>query len=100
MIGGVQIGEVDAVKGFDVARDRLGVIQRGGDQVVQVDRLDVEGLPHVGTAVAQDLHDFGPILHRVEMGFDRLGRSRDFAQRQRNGKKLGQNYFHRTRTIQ
>jgi hypothetical protein len=35
----------------------------------------------MGAAVAQDLHYLGAILHWIEMGFDRLGRSRDFAQR-------------------
>ena len=27
----------------------------------------------MGAAVAQDLHDLGPVLSRIEMGFDRLG---------------------------
>ena len=54
--------------------DRLGVVQCGGDQVVEVDEFDVEGLAHMGAAVAQNLHDLGPVLHRIEMGFDRLRR--------------------------
>jgi hypothetical protein len=33
----------------------------------------------MGTAVAQDLHEFGPILDRIEMRLDRLRRSCDFA---------------------
>ena len=50
--------------------------------------FDVERLPHVGAAIAQDLHDLGPVLHRIEMCLDRLRRSRDFAQCQRKRKNL------------
>ena len=74
--------------------DRLGVVQRGGDQVIEVDRLDVEGLPHMGAAVAQDLHHLGSVLDRIEMGLDRLRRSRDFAQRQRSRKNFDENQVH------
>ena len=79
VVGGVQIGEVDAVESLDVAGDRFGVVQGGGDQIIEVDRIDVERLPHMGAAVAQDLHDFDPILDRIEMRLDRLRRSCDFA---------------------
>ena len=34
---------------------------RGGDQVVEIDVLDVERLAHVRAAVAQELHDLGLI---------------------------------------
>src|SRR4029077_13647072 len=40
VIGGVQIGKVDAVKPLDVGTDRLRVVQCGGDKVVEVDGLD------------------------------------------------------------
>ena len=56
--------------------------------------FDVEGLPHMGAAVAQKLHDLGPILHRVEMGFHRLRLGRHLAQRQRSRKNLDQNHVH------
>ena len=60
VIGGVQVGEIDAVKRLDVGADRLRVVERGGDQVVEIDRLDVEGLAHMGAAVAQHLHHLRP----------------------------------------
>ena len=68
--------------------DRLRVVQRGGDQVVEVDRLDVERLAHMGAAVAQDLHHLGLVLHGIEMRLHRLRLSRHFAQRERGRKNL------------
>ena len=56
VIGGVEVGEIDAVEDCGVGADRLGVVKRGGDQFVDIDRFDVEGLAHMGAAVAQDLH--------------------------------------------
>ena len=73
---------------------RFWVVQCGRDEIVEVDRLDVEGLAHVGAAVAQDLHDFGPILHQVEMRLNRLRLRRHLAQRQRSRENLDEDGFH------
>ena len=56
--------------------------------------LDVEGLAHMGAAVAQDLHHLRLILHRVELGFDRLRGGRDLAERQRRREQLDENDVH------
>ena len=56
--------------------------------------LDVEGLAHVGAAVAQDLHHFDPILHRVEMRLHRLRLRRHLAQSQRSREDLDEDGFH------
>ena len=93
-IGGVQVGEVDAVKGLDVAADHFRVVKRGGDEAVEVDRLDIEGRPHVGAAVAQNLHHLGTVLPDVKVRLHRLRLGRHLAQRQRGGKDLDQNQVH------
>jgi len=79
MVGGIQVGEIDSVKGLDVRPDRLRVVQCGGDQIVEVDRLDVERLAHMRATVAQDLHHLGAILYRIEMRLHRLRLRRHFA---------------------
>ena len=53
-VGGLQIGKIDAAERLALA-DGLRVVQRGRDQVVEVDVLDVEGLAHMGAAGAQQL---------------------------------------------
>ncbi len=60
VVGGVEVGKIDAVKDCRVGADRLRVVKRGGDQIVDIDRFDVEGLAHMGAAVAQDLHHLQP----------------------------------------
>ena len=71
MVGGIEVGEIDPMKGFDVGADRLRVVQCRGDQVVKVDELDVECLTHMEAAVAQNMHHLDAILHRVEMRLHR-----------------------------
>ena len=53
VIGGVEVGEIDAVEGLDVGADRLWIVERRRDQVVEIDGFDIEGLLHMGAAVAQ-----------------------------------------------
>ena len=40
----LEVAEVEPLQDLDVARDRLGVLHGGGDEIVEVDVLDVEGL--------------------------------------------------------
>ena len=51
-IGGVQVGEVEAAERLDLAGERLRVVERGGDELVEIDVLDVEGLAHMRAAGA------------------------------------------------
>jgi hypothetical protein len=37
VIGDVEVGEIDAVEGLDAGADRLLVVERGGDQLIDVD---------------------------------------------------------------
>ena len=78
----------------DLARRRLLVGHDGGDQVVEIDVLDVEGLAHVVAAVAQKLDDLGLVRDRIELGFDRVRPGRDQAQREGRREDLNENRFH------
>ena len=55
----VEIGEIDAAEGLALARDRLRVVHGGGDEFVEIDVLDVEGLAHMGAARAEQLRHRG-----------------------------------------
>ncbi len=90
MIGGVEVGEIETVEGLDVGAHGLRIVERGRDEFVEIDRFDIERMRHVGAAVAQQLHDGGLILNRIEMGFHGLRLRRDLAQRECRRKKLDQ----------
>ena len=93
-VGGHQVGEIDATEGLALA-DRLRIVHRGGDEVIEVDVLDVEGLAHVRAARAQELRDLGLILAAVELGLDRIGCGRDLAEGQSGRENLDEESFHR-----
>src|SRR5262249_36161271 len=67
-----------------------------GDQLVEVDVLDVEGLAHVGAAGAQQLGDLRLVPLAVEPGLHRVRRGGDLAQRQPGGKDFDEERFHPT----
>ena len=46
----------------DVAGQRLRVVHRGVDQVVEIEVLDVEGLAHMRAARPQELDDLGLVV--------------------------------------
>ena len=91
-IGDVEVGKIDAVEGLDIAAERLRIVERGRNQVVDVDRFDIESFAHMGTAIAQNLHHLRLILHPVEMGLERLRLGHHLTQRQRSRKNLDQNH--------
>ena len=94
VIGGIEVGEIDAVKGLDVGADRLRVVERGGDQVVDIDRFDVERLAHMGAAGAQRLHHLVLVGHGIEMGLHRLRLGHDLAERERGRENLDEDQVH------
>ena len=63
-------------------------------RLVEIDRLDIERLAHMGAAVAQYLHHLVPILRRVEMRLHRLRLGHHLAQRQRSRENLDENHVH------
>ena len=93
-VGDVQVGEIDAAKRLDLAGKRLRVVQCGGDQLVEVDVLDVEGLAHMGAAGLQQPGDLLLVAGAVELGFHRVRRGRHLAERQRGAEDFDQERFH------
>ena len=93
-VGGLQIGKIDAVKNLALAGDRLRVVHGGGDQLLEVDVLDVECLAHVRAARAQKLCHLLLILGAIEACFHRIRRGRDLTERQRGRKDFDQDRFH------
>jgi hypothetical protein len=94
VIGDVQVSEIDAMKGLDVGANRLLVVERGGDEVIEVDRFDVERPAHMGAAGAQGLHHLVLVGHGIEMGLPCLRLSHHFAQRERGRKDLDEDQVH------
>src|SRR5262249_42444234 len=76
--------------------DRLRVVHGGGDQLLEVDVLDVECLAHVRAARAQKCCHLLLILGAVEACFHRIRRGRDLTERQRGRKDFDQDRFHRS----
>ncbi len=56
--------------------------------------FDIERLAEMRAAVAQQRHDLGLILDRIELGLHRIGTRRDLGQRETHGQNLDQNYIH------
>ena len=94
-VGDVQVGKIDAAERLDLAGKRFRVVQCGGDQLVEVDVLDVEGLAHMGAAGLQQPGDLLLVAGAVELGFHRVRRGRDLTERQGGRKNLDEEGFHR-----
>ena len=92
----MQVGEIDAAERLVLAGDRLRIVHGGGDELFEVDVLDVEGLAHMRAARAQQLRDLLLILRAVELGLHRIRRGRDLTERQRGREDLDEERFHRT----
>ena len=94
-VGRLQIGKIDAAKRLVLAGDRLRIVHRGRDQIVEVDVLDVEGLAHVRAAGAQQPRDLLLIARAVELRLHRVRRGRHLTERKRHRKDLDEERFHR-----
>src|SRR5271169_2234332 len=93
VIGGLEVGEINAVKRLDVARG-FWIVHRCGYQVVEIYGLDVEGLLHLCAAVPQELDDPGLVLRRVEMRLYSLRLGYNLAQSEGGRKNLYEKGFH------
>ncbi len=96
-IGGQQIGEIEPAQCLDFAGEHLRVIERGGNELVEVDVLDIEGFAHMGAARRQEADDLLLVLLTIELGFHRFRRSCDLTKRQRGRKNFDEKRFHRRR---
>ena len=94
VIGDVQVGEIDAVKGLDAGAYRLLVVERGGNEFIDVDRFDIERPAHMGAPGAQRLDHLVLVGHGIEMGLHCLRLSHHFAQRERGRKNLDEDQVH------
>ena len=93
-IGGLQVGKIDAAKRLVLAAHRLRVVQRRGDQVVEVDVLDVERLAHMRAARAQQPRHLFLIPAAVKLRLHRVRRRRHLTECKRRGKYLDEETFH------
>src|SRR5215510_1171314 len=71
---------VDAAEGCVTAGHGVRIVHRCGDQIVDVEVLDVEGLAHLCAASAQEAHNLLTILNGVELGLDPIRHSRDLTE--------------------
>ena len=94
LVGGEQVAEIDAAEGRATAGHALRILHRGGDQVVEVEILDIEGLAHMRTACLQKLHHLPLILNPIKLGLDLVRCGGHLAQRERGGENLDQKYVH------
>ena len=88
----MQVGKIDASERLAFAD--LRIVERGGDELIEIDVLDIEGLEHMDAAGAQELCDPRLIGGAVEPGADRIGGGRHLAQRQRGSENLDEERFH------
>ena len=93
-VGSLQIGKIDAAKRLVLAGHRLRIVHRRGDELIEVDILDVEGLAHMGAARAQQPCDLFLIAGAVELRLHRVGCGGDLTERKGRGKYLDQETFH------
>ena len=92
-IGDVQVAEIDAAKGLDVARQGLRIAHRRVDEIVELQVLDLEHLAHMRAAGLQQCDDLGAI-RRLEMRLDRVRTRRDLAEREDDSQDLGEDQVH------
>jgi hypothetical protein len=76
--------DLEPTERFNLRVEGVGIAHGGLDEVVYIDRLHVEGLAEMATAVAQDLNDLGDIVGGVALGLDRIRARRDLTQRQKS----------------
>ncbi len=95
LVGGEEVVEIDAAQHLRSA-DRLRIVHRGHDQVVDVDVVDREGLDHVVAAGIEYLRDLLLVTLPVELGLDVVRCCRDLAQSEGGGEDLDEESFHYT----
>jgi hypothetical protein len=90
----LQIGKIDAAKRLILDGHRLLIVHRRGDEFIEVDVLDVEGLAHMRAARAQQPCHLFLIAGAVELRLYRVGCGGDLTERKRQGKDFDEDRFH------
>ena len=91
----MQIGKIDAAKRLILDGHRLRIVHRRGDELVEVDVLEVESLAHVRADRAQQPSHLFLIAGAVELRLHRVRRRRDLTERKRRCEDFDQDGFHR-----
>ena len=89
-IGDVHIGEIDAAERLDLAAQRLRVVERRSNDLVELDVLDIEGLAHMRTAGLQQCGDPRLVARAVELGLHGVRCGRHLTERQRRAEDFNQ----------
>src|SRR6266700_1616264 len=90
----LQVAKIDSSKQLVLAGDRLRIIEGGGDEIVEIDVVDVEGLAHMRAARPQQLRGLVLIAAAVELRLHRIWRGRDLTERESGGKDLRKDGLH------
>ena len=93
-VGDEQVAEIDAAERLDFAGHGLRIVHGGGDEVIEVDVLDVERLAHVRAAGLQQATDLPLVGDPVKLRLDGIRPGRDLAERQRRSENLDEERFH------
>jgi hypothetical protein len=93
-VGRLQIGKIDAAKRLVLDGHCLRIIHRRGNEFIEVDILDVEGLAHMRAARAQQLGNLFLIAGAVELRLHRVGCGGDLTERERGRKYFDEDRFH------
>jgi hypothetical protein len=72
----------------------LRIVERGGDEIVEIDVLDIEVLAHMTAARAQELGDLLLVAGDVELCLHRIGRGRHLTERECGRKDFDEDGFH------
>src|SRR5260370_34572073 len=93
-VGHVEVGQLQSFECLDLAAQCLLVIHGSGNQIVQVDVLNVESLAHVGGAGTQKLRHHGAVTYRVKLRLHPIRPGGDLAEAKRRGEDLDENRVH------
>ena len=93
-VGHVEVGQLQSFERLDLAAQCLLVIHGSGNQIVQVNVLDVESLAHVGAAGTQKLRHLGAVTYRIKLRLDSIRPGGDLAEGKRRGEDLDENRVH------
>ncbi len=94
LVGPDEVVELHPAQGFDIAAHRLLIFHRRGDEIVEVDRLDVEDLLDMSASLAEQPHHFGLVGLRIEHGLHVVWRRRHLRQRKPHGEQLDEDFVH------
>lgn len=94
-ISGLQVDEIDITKYFAFFRDRLRIVERRCNQIIEIDALDIKNFLDMGAAVSQQLRHLLLVLRAIELSLYGVRRSRHLAKRQRRREDFDKHSIHK-----